>query len=93
MSLTIPYSAEQLQHMERQLMAFRYAYYVQCDPLITDRAYDLLEQEARRWLPESSPIQKVGSDLSSDYSADVVELSKTMRLGESPVWYWVDTNQ
>lgn len=88
-----PYSAVQLQRMELQLMALRYAYYIERDPLITDRTYDLLEKEARRWLPPESPIQRPGSNLASSYSAAARALAAALRQGDAPVWKWVDSDQ
>lgn len=73
-----------LKTIELCLMAYRYAYYIECRPIIVDRHYDLLEGGVRQWLPEDSPIQRVGSDLESSYTPEIRELARKLRTGEHP---------
>ena len=59
--------------IEREIMVHRYCYYVLDAPIISDFEYDVLERQARAELPETSPVQGVGSSLHSSYSVDVAE--------------------
>lgn len=40
-----------LQQLEHEIMVHRYLYYVECQPVISDYEYDMLERKARV-LPE-----------------------------------------
>lgn len=60
---------EQLEH---EVMVHRYLYYVVCETILTDSEYDNLERQARRVLPEASPVHGVGSSLPDSYSAEVI---------------------
>ena len=66
---------EDLKSIERKVMAHRYLYYVECNPVLPDANYDAIERDARKVLPADSPVQGIGSDLSSDYSKEVIELA------------------
>lgn len=59
------------QAIEHEIMVHRYLYYVECQPVITDAEYDIIERKARSILPETSPVHKVGSSLPSSYSDEV----------------------
>lgn len=65
--------------LEDLCMAFRFAYYVEGRPLITDAKYDVLEDLARKVLPPSSPMQSPGSDLRSSYTTRQQDLAWRMR--------------
>ena len=54
-------------------MVHRYLYYVECQPVISDYEYDMLERKVREVLPETSPVQGVGSSLPSSYSKEVIK--------------------
>lgn len=51
--------------LDRVLELLRYAYYVKCKPLVSDRTYDELEKLGEK---------KIGSDKESDYSQEIKEL-------------------
>ena len=61
------------QQYEHEILVHRYLYYVECAPIIGDTQYDMLEREARAVLPETSPVQGIGSDLASSYPKSVVD--------------------
>ena len=61
---------EQLEH---EIMVHRYLYYVECQPVISDYEYDILERKAREVLPETSPVQGVGSSLPSSYTDKIIK--------------------
>lgn len=61
-----------LKQIEHEVLAHRYLYYVACEPLLADHEYDVLERAARAVLPDTSPVQGVGSSLPSSYSAKIV---------------------
>mgnify|MGYP000458641940 CR=1 FL=1 len=70
---------EELNDLELTVLAHRYMYYVECDPIITDYEYDMLEREARKLLPESSPVHGVGSSLPGTYSTEVCRRVNQLR--------------
>lgn len=70
-------SNKELKDIENKVMAHRYLYYVECNPILPDANYDALERDARRVLPLDSPVQRIGSDLSDDYSEEIVELANS----------------
>ncbi len=72
---TVRETDKDLREMERKVMAHRYLYYIECDPVITDFQYDQLQREFDKVGNPNSPAVQVGSDLSSDYSADEIELA------------------
>lgn len=64
-----------------QCLAHRYRYYVLGEPIISDSAYDLAEQELRHiesyhpeWLREDSPTQTVGSDARWSYPTHIQDM-------------------
>lgn len=57
------------QRIEAIVMAHRYLYYVLNESILHDLAYDVIERRARAMARlKSSPIQKVGSSIESDYT-------------------------
>lgn len=64
---------------ERLVMAHRYLYYVECAPVLSDPAYDVIERKARA-MPSlaNSDIQKVGSSLSSSYTAEQIKKAEEL---------------
>lgn len=58
--------------LEHEVLVHRYLYYIEAQPIISDFEYDILEREAREVLPESSPVQGVGSSLPWSYPEDVI---------------------
>jgi len=69
----------QLQELEDRVMAHRYLYYVLVEPTLPDPVYDVLEREARSLLPDTSPVQKVGSNLRESYSERQIALAESLR--------------
>ena len=63
------------------VMACRYAYYVECAPLVPDVEYDRMERRAREVCGAESPVHRVGSDRERDYSEDTKALARRMRGG------------
>lgn len=76
-----PYTKQQLHELELRLMAYRYAYYIEANPIVTDRAYDMLDGAVLPWLPADSPLQQVGSDLSSSYRPEHIAYAQRLRKG------------
>lgn len=58
------------EHLELLVMAHRYLYYVECQPVISDYEYDMIEKQAREVLSYTSPVHKVGSSLPSSYTEE-----------------------
>lgn len=81
MSASCPYTAQQLAELELRMMAYRYAYYVECDPLVPDALYDQLDHRVLPWLPASSPLHQVGSDLASSYTPEQIAYAARLREG------------
>jgi hypothetical protein len=78
------YGGANLQHkLEREVLIHRYLYYVESAPIIPDSEYDLIEREARKVLPETSPVHKVGSSLPSDYSDNIIYEAKARSVSPS----------
>lgn len=77
-----PYTTQELQHWEHLLMAHRYAYYVEADPIITDSEYDRLDKAVTPWLPEDSPLQKPGSSLEESYRPKDKAALAQLKLGK-----------
>lgn len=75
-----PYSIEELLELEKRLMAHRYMYYVEADPILTDAEYDRLDKAVTPWLPEDSPLHKPGSDSASHYSEEHKAYAKYLRF-------------
>lgn len=71
-----------MNKLEKLILAHRYMYYIECDPILPDLEYDALERTARATLPEDSPVQKVGSDLASSYPKEIVDFAKELRFGK-----------
>jgi NAD-dependent DNA ligase len=65
------------KYYEDLVMAHRYLYYVLAEPVISDWSYDEIERKAREILPESSPVQGVGSGLPGSYSNEQVKLAES----------------
>lgn len=65
--------------IEDLVMAHRYRYYVVCDPVLPDHIYDVLERQARVILPDTSPVQRVGSDLTSSYTKEQIALANKLQ--------------
>lgn len=61
------------KQIEHEIMVHRYLYYIEAEPVISDFEYDMLERKAREILPDSSPVQGIGSSLFSSYSSDVIK--------------------
>jgi NAD-dependent DNA ligase len=64
---------------EVEVMAHRYLYYVLTEPALPDLVYDVLEREARAVLPDTSPVQRVGSCLPSSYTDEHKQRALTLR--------------
>jgi NAD-dependent DNA ligase len=64
--------------LETLVMAHRYLYYVLCEPVISDQAYDLLERKARKKCSANSPVHGVGSSLESSYTQE--QINKALEL-------------
>ncbi len=63
--------------IEKIVMAHRYLYYVKCEPILSDYAYDLLENQALRIVESNSPINSPGSSLESSYSQEIKDLANS----------------
>lgn len=71
-------STKKLKELEDLTMAHRFLYYVECAPVLTDHEYDVIERRARAALPETSPVQKVGSSLESDYTDEQRQIAQDL---------------
>ena len=69
---------EQAMSLETEVMAHRYLYYVECNPVLPDLDYDKLEQAARVLCPPESPVHGVGSSLPSSYTKEQIERAKEL---------------
>lgn len=67
------------KRLETIVMAHRYLYYISCAPVLQDHEYDVIERRARAVLPQSSPVQRVGSDLIGTYSNDHIEMAARIK--------------
>lgn len=65
-------------NLELEVMAHRYLYYVESEPVLTDFDYDVLERKARAACPPESPVHGVGSSLPSSYSE--AQIARAMEL-------------
>jgi hypothetical protein len=81
-----PYTTEQLQEWELRLMALRYAYYVEADPIVTDHEYDRLDKAVVPWLPKGSPLHRPGSDMESSYTPEHRSYANWLRFN-----HWIRT--
>lgn len=77
-----PYSPQQLKEAETRAMAHRYMYYVESDPVITDREYDLLDAAILPWLPPESPLHKPGSSLEQSYTEEHRRCARLLQVGK-----------
>lgn len=70
----------ELREQERELMAHRYLYYVECAPVITDEEYDQKERAFLEQVGEESlsPMSLPGSDLVKSYSDDEINLANEL---------------
>ena len=61
------------QHLEDIIMAHRYLYYIEFNPIIPDHEFDVLERNARSLLKdkEDSPVHLNGSELADSYSTEI----------------------
>lgn len=75
-------SQERKKELELQVMAHRYMYYVECNPMFTDWQYDHLQKLADAHCPPESPVHKVGSDLAESYTEEQREYAAKIRRGE-----------
>lgn len=57
---------------EKLILAHRYLYYVLGNPVLSDQKYDKLEKKFLKLYPDSEVIKTCGSDLSSDYSEEII---------------------
>lgn len=64
--------------IEDLVMAHRYMYYVLAETVLPDHQYDILERQGRLLLPDTSPVQRVGSDLSSSYTEYQINLARKL---------------
>lgn len=65
--------------IENLVLAHRYLYYVENNPIISDYEYDILEKKALKVCDEDSPLHNPGSDLMDSYSSEIIELSKLLK--------------
>jgi hypothetical protein len=77
-----PTLTRELQDIEDTVMAHRFLYYVAANPMLSDYQYDLLEEQARRVLPASSPVHRLGSSIADDYPPRVKALAQS-KVGTS----------
>ena len=70
--------------LEDQCLVHRILYYVDSNPMITDREYDMLERDATRQAADNHPIQKPGSDLPESYPTPLRLLAA--RLAAQKSW-------
>ncbi len=68
-----------MRNFEKEVLAHRYLYYVEANPVVSDFEYDLLEREAREALPESSAVHKVGSSNPWDYNEDIKAYAEELK--------------
>lgn len=64
--------------IEKIVLAHRYLYYVEAQPVISDYEYDVLERKAREIAEPSSKVRQVGSSLPSDYPEEVKRYALSM---------------
>lgn len=63
-------------NLETIVMAHRYLYYVESEPVIPDSVYDQLERQARELCAPESPVHGVGSSLPGSYTDKQKALAK-----------------
>lgn len=75
------------QQLEDTIMAHRYLYYIECNPVLPDSDFDVLERNARSLLKDKldSPVHGNGSELSDSYSDEIKIMAKKW-LSESAVY-------
>lgn len=73
-----PSNPNLMKSIERLTLAHRYLYYVKNQPILSDRAYDLLEKEALLAVSHDSPLQKPGSDKEDDYPPQIRNLAQVL---------------
>lgn len=69
---------EKEMKIEDLVMAHRYLYYVEAAPVLSDHAYDVLERKARATLPDTSPVQGIGSSLPDSYTEKQIKLAEKL---------------
>lgn len=69
-----------MKSIERLTLAHRYLYYVKHQPILTDRAYDMLEKEALLAVLSDSSLHTPGSDRPEDYPKQVIDLAEKLLL-------------
>lgn len=71
-------ATKKIDQLVLQALAHRYLYYVKSTPIISDREYDKLEEEA---LTKSGKklLETPGSSLESSYSDEVKQLALSMK--------------
>ena len=91
-----------IAELSQQLHRHIYQYHVRSEPLITDAEYDRLLQELQtleaehpQYLRDESPTQRVGSDLSGDFSklrhpAPILSLANA--FDEADLLAWEERN-
>lgn len=67
-----------MENIEDLIMAHRYLYYVLSESVLLDYDYDMLERKARAALPDTSPVQGIGSSLASSYTPAQVALAERL---------------
>jgi NAD-dependent DNA ligase len=65
------------QQLEDTIMAHRFLYYIECNPIISDASFDALERNARSLLKDKldSPVHSQGSELLDSYSDRIKQLA------------------
>jgi DNA ligase (NAD+) len=64
------------EQLLQEVMEHRYRYYVLNNPIISDYEYDILENKAKKYAPETHDIWKPGSSLESSYSKEIINKLK-----------------
>lgn len=64
--------------IEKIVLAHRYLYYVESQPVISDYEYDVLERKAREVAAPDSKVHLVGSSLPSDYPEEIKRYALSM---------------
>lgn len=67
------------KELEVEVMAHRYLYYVECENILSDAEYDILERKARVVCSSDSPVHAIGSSLPTSYTSEQIAKAKALQ--------------
>ena len=80
------------RHAEDLVLRHRYLYYVETEPTLSDKDYDLMEKKLKALFPKNAVLNSVGSSCASDYPIYVREGRRPTKaeITEPSKGYWDD---